>query len=141
LQSAYVLIIINSQHPRNDRPALLLSDGPSNATINFINETRWTNEGTQWWASSNVNKENDDMKKLLTTVVFLTIAATPVFAQSFAPEYGSGNIVSGTDQGGEGSYAQAPNSYETRYEHARQVRRLRPSAPKSEYNTKDESPE
>jgi hypothetical protein len=54
------------------------------------------------------------MKKLLTTVVFLTIAATPVFAQSFAPEYGSGNIVSGTNQGGEGSYAQAPENYEMR---------------------------
>ena len=79
------------------------------------------------------------MKKLLTTVVFLTIAATPVFAQSFAPEYGSGNIVSGTNQGGEGSYAQAPDNYETRYEHATHIRTLRPSAPKSENNTKDES--
>ncbi len=81
------------------------------------------------------------MKKLLTTVTFLTMAATPVFAQSFAPEYGSGNIVSGTNQGGEGSYAQASDSYKTRYEHARHVRRLRPSAPKSQDNTKDESQE
>ena len=81
------------------------------------------------------------MKKLVTTVVFLTIAATPVFAQSFAPEYGSGNIVSGTNQGGEGSYAQAQDNYETRYEHARHVRSLRPSAPKSENNTKDKSQE
>jgi hypothetical protein len=83
--------------------------------------------------------ENDDMKKLLTTVVFLTMAATPVFAQSFALEYGSGNIVSGTNQGGEGSYAQAPDTYETHYEHATHVRRLRPSASKSENNTQDES--
>jgi hypothetical protein len=78
------------------------------------------------------------MKKLLTTVIFLTMAAVPAFAQSFAPEYGSGNIVSGTNQGGEGSYAQAPDRYETRYEHARHIRRLRPSAPKSEGNTQDE---
>ena len=81
------------------------------------------------------------MKKLLTTVVFLTIAATPVFAQSFAPEYGSGNIVSGTNQGSERSYAQVPENYEIRYQHARHVRTLRPSAPKSENNTKDESQE
>ena len=46
-----------------------------------------------------MSTENDNMKKLLTTVVFLTIAVTPVFAQSFAPEYGSGNIVSGNKSG------------------------------------------
>ena len=69
------------------------------------------------------------MKKLLTTVAFLTITATPVLAQSFAPEYGSGNIVFGTNQDGEASYAQAPENYNTRYEHPRHIRKLSPSAP------------
>jgi hypothetical protein len=82
------------------------------------------------------------VKKLLTTVVLLTITGTPVLAQSFAPEYGSGNIVSGANQGGEAAYAQAPDdhyaqvpeSHRTRSERLRHVRRLQPSAVKSEDN-------
>jgi hypothetical protein len=80
------------------------------------------------------------MKKFLTTVVLVTITTTPVFAQSFAPEYGSGNIVSGANQGGEASYGQAPDNYyaqvpenhRTRSEHLRHVGGLRPSAAKSQ---------
>ncbi len=71
------------------------------------------------------------MKKLLTIVAFLTITATPVLAQSFAPEYGSGNIVSGTNQGGEAAYAQAPENYKMGYEHPRHVRKLPRVAPRS----------
>ncbi len=67
------------------------------------------------------------MTKLLTTVAFLTVtAAAPVFAQSYAPEYGSGNIVPKINQEGEGPYAQAPANYETGYEHTRQIRKVHP---------------
>ena len=41
-------------------------------------------------------------------------------------------VVSGANQGGESSYAQAPENHETHYEHPRHVRKLRPSAAKSE---------
>jgi hypothetical protein len=34
------------------------------------------------------------MKKLLITLAVLTVMATPAFAQSFDPEFGSGNVLS-----------------------------------------------
>jgi hypothetical protein len=77
-------------------------------------------DGTRgWWASSNVSEEND-MKKLATTVAFLSIGllsnvAMPAFAQSYTPEFGTGNVAAAPpNQSGEASYAQAPDNYEIR---------------------------
>ncbi len=76
------------------------------------------------------------MTKLLTTVAFLTVtAAAPVFAQSYAPEYGSGNIAPNTNQEGEGSYAQAPTNYETGYHHMRKSHKVHPQM---KYQTNNE---
>ena len=66
------------------------------------------------------------MKKALTAVTFLTIFATPAFAQSFDPDLGSGNIapLAATNQGGASAYAQAPDGDEIRYSRAQTSRRM-----------------
>jgi hypothetical protein len=81
-------------------------DGRGNAMVGFYN----------------VNEEND-MKKLLTTVTFLTVAATPAFAQSYDPDMGTGNIAPMivSNQRGEGAYAQAPTNYGHGYPDSRSV--------------------
>jgi hypothetical protein len=86
--------------------------------------------GTQWRASTNVNEEND-MKRLLTTAVFLSIVATPAFAQSYNPELGTGNVGLTVPNGyGEAAYAEMPYTRESRgneYGDPRAVRRMNPS--------------
>ncbi len=71
--------------------------------------------------SVDVEMEHDDMKKLLTTAAFLTLIATPAFAQTFDPDMGTGNIARPLvmNQGGGSAYAYAPGDYETRYSPAR----------------------
>jgi hypothetical protein len=71
------------------------------------------------------------MQKLLTTLAVLTAIATPVFAQSFDPDAGTGNVLSFSDrpivsqndkiavrQGGIRAYAMVPrlrSAHETRH--------------------------
>ena len=43
---------------------------------------------------SAVNHRGRNMKKFLTTLAVLTVIATPAFAQSFDPEFGTGNVLS-----------------------------------------------
>jgi hypothetical protein len=89
------------------------------------------------WAFSNVTEEND-MKKLVATV-FLSIGllsnvAMPAFTQSYIPEFGTGNVgAAPPNQGGEASYAQAPDDYESLGRHA--VRRTARSPHHSGYES------
>jgi hypothetical protein len=58
----------------------------------------------------NPNHRRSAMKKFLTTLAVLTVVATPVFAQSFDPEVGTGNIAPAPG-GGQFAYApKAPNA-------------------------------
>ncbi len=104
------------------------------------------------------------MKKVLTTLTFLTVIATPAFAQSFDPDLGTGTIAPlvyqggqsayapplvtyeggqsayapalVTYQGGQSAYAQAFGSYEGGYGYTHPVRRMRFSTYKSDQKSK-----
>jgi len=69
------------------------------------------------------------MRSALTTATVLIVMATPVLAQSYDPDVGSGNIVPppAASQILEGAYAQAPGGYEPRYAYPK-VRRMHHSA-------------
>lgn len=69
------------------------------------------------------------MKTVLITVTFLSVIATPVLAQSFDPEMGTGNIV--FNQQGENVLAQASGVYEAERARAEAARPLNPATHKS----------
>ena len=64
------------------------------------------------------------MKMVLTTATLLSIIATPVLAQSFDPDEGTGNIVFNW-QGGN-ALAHSPAIYEAERARAEAVRRMYP---------------
>jgi hypothetical protein len=56
------------------------------------------------------------MKKLLTLSAFASVIALPAFAQSFDPDFGTGNLVPPVaNLGAASAYAQAPANYESGY--------------------------
>jgi hypothetical protein len=71
------------------------------------------------------------MKKYLIVTGLLAVIATPAFAQSYVPEYGTGNVLPFTygpntsvagpydSDGSDSSYAQAPARERSAHTHAR----------------------
>jgi len=47
----------------------------------------------KYWNNQSFKLRRSDMKKFLSTVVLLTVIATPAFAQSFDPDNGTGNVL------------------------------------------------
>ena len=78
------------------------------------------------------------MKSVLTTAAVLVLIATPVLAQSFDPDVGTGNITPPpvASQNGASAYGQAPDTYETGYTRAQASREIHHTAHRSRRTAK-----
>ena len=65
------------------------------------------------------------MKKILTLATFASVIALPAFAQSFDPDFGTGNVAPPVaNMGAASAFAQAPTIYERGYVRDRRAYRF-----------------